>query len=228
MRFMIVVLLIGIVVLHYPVLSNADSELIINQTSVPLVTIQEPRLIKFFLDEFFIPETLVTRLDIMDVSLNGFGENDIIRLYPSDQIYFLQYVSDNAQAKMNQWKFTANFQITAQNTDLSALENYNLNRPAYNIFGSILSGLNKNYKDYPIKIRFERDSTTVLFELWNYDENELMEIPDQTSRIPDKMVEYIKAATDTVYRDCIFVYKSVHDTVFVPLKLSDIPKKNGL
>ncbi|MBN2012378.1 hypothetical protein JW960_23820 [candidate division KSB1 bacterium] len=222
MRSMIVLFFISTIFLIQTISVHAGDELIVNQTSVPLVTIQDGKLIKFFLDEFFIPETLVTRMDIIDVSLNGFGENDIVRLYPSDQIYFLQYVSDKAQAKMNQWKFTANFQITAQNKDISILEDYENNRPAYNIFGSILTGLNKNYKDYPIKIRFERDTSTVIFELWSYNENRLMEIPDQAARLPDKMVEYIKAETDTVYRDCIYIYKSVHDTVFVPLTNTNV------
>ncbi len=198
-------------------IGQAADELIVNQTTLPVVTLVDQGLIRFFLDEFFIPETLVTKMDIIDVSLNGFGENDIVRLYPSDQIYFLQYVSDKAQTKMNEWKFTANFQITAKNSDVRALDDYHTNRPAYNIFGAILAGLNRNYKDYPIKIRFERDSSTVIFELWSYNEQKLRELPNSTDRLPDEMVKYIHAKTDTTLRDCIYIYKTVRDTIYIPV-----------
>lgn len=200
---------------------KSEKDLIVNQTNVPLVTINDSDLISFFLDEFFIPETLVTRMDIIDVSLNGFGENDIVKLYPSDQIYFLPYVTDKAQRKMNEWKFTANFQITANNKDISILEDYDRNKPAYNLYGAILKGLHQNYKDYPIKIRFERDSSTVLFELWSYNQKLLAYIPDDSARLKDPVMEKIITTSDTTYRDCIFIYKTLKDTVFIPIEKSN-------
>ena len=201
--------------------AQSDTQLVVNQTNIPLVTITSKELISFFLDEFFIPETLVTKMEIIDVSVNGFGENDIVKLYPSDQVYYLQYVSDKAQIEMNKWKFTANFQITAKNRDISILNEYNTNRPSYNIFGSILKGLNQNYNDYPIKIRFERDSTTVLFELWSFNEQKLELIPDKSSRMNDPVMEKITVTSDTTFRDCIFIYKTIIDTVFIKKESDD-------
>ena len=194
--------------------AQQDDAIEVNQTSVPTVTLNDPELISFFMDEFFIPETLVTEMDIIDVGLNGFGENDIVKLYPSDNVYFLQYVSDKAQKRMNNWKFKANFQITAQNQGLAVPEDFETKKPAYNIFGAILKGLNQNYQDYPIKIHFERDSSTVLLELWGYNEDNFKVIPN-LSRLNDNILNQIKTETDTTLYDCIFIYKTVTDTVLV-------------
>ena len=197
--------------------SNAQhkNRIEINQVTVPKISINDSKTISYFMDEFFIPETLVTKMDIIDVSLNGFGENDIVRLYPSDNVYFLQFVSEEAQKKMNAWEFKANFQITAKNDELSIVDEYESNIPAYNIFGAILKGLNYNYQDLPIKIRFERDSSTVLFELWGHNEKALNVIPDPTSRLKDPILTKIVAKSDTTLYDCIFVYKTVVDTVIL-------------
>jgi len=195
--------------------AQSTQDIEINQISVPTVKLTNSRLISFFMDEFFIPETLVTKMDIIDVNNNGFGEHDIVRLYPSDNVYFLEFVSDKAQSRMNQWKFKANFQITAENKDEEILNEYESNKAAYNIFGSILKGLNQNYYDLPIKIHFERDSATVLFELWGYNEMLLQEIPDHSTRLNDVILTQISTKTDTTLYDCIFIYKTITDTVYV-------------
>lgn len=187
----------------------------VDQITVPKVTITDSNTIAFFMDEFFIPETLVNKMDIIDVSLNGFGENDIVKLSPSDNVYFLQFVSDKAQQRMNEWKFKANFQITAQNKGVDLLDDYESSKPAYNIFGSILKGLNRNYQDYPIRIRFERDSSTVLFELWGYNEELLKVISNDENKINDLLLQQIEVKSDTTLYDCIFIYKTITDTVLV-------------
>ena len=212
MMFLTCVLILSWFNLTYPQHKNKVE---VNQISVPKVSLSDSELISFFMDEFFIPETLVTKMDIIDVSLNGFGENDIVKLYPSDNVYFLQFISDAAQKRMNQWEFKANFQITVQNEDVSFAEDYESNKPAYNIFGAILKGLNQNYQDLPIKIRFERDSSTVLFELWGHTENALKVIPKEEPRVKDVLLEQIAVKSDTTLYDCIFVYKTRVDTVFI-------------
>lgn len=187
----------------------------VSQISVPLMTITDARLIRLLMDEFFIPETLVTRMEIIDVGKNGFGPKDLVKTYPSDEIYFLEFVSQNAQQLMNDWKFRANFQIIAQNTDPNAINNNAENKPAYNIFISLLKSLVRNYQDYPIKIKMERDSSTVAFEMWDYNDNKLRfdpkPIPSLTDRVSKDAISYV----DSTYYDCIFIYKTIVDTVYI-------------
>ena len=109
----------------------------VSQISVPVMSISDSRLIPMLMDEFFIPETLVTRIEIIDVGLNGFGAKDLVKVYPSDEIYFIEFISKKAQDLMNDWKFRANFQIISQNADPGVLSSYSENKPAYNIFLSL-------------------------------------------------------------------------------------------
>lgn len=187
----------------------------VSQTSVPLMTITDAKLIDYLMDEFFIPETLVTRMEIIDVGKNGFGAKDLIKTYPSEEIYFVEFVSQDAQQFMNDWKFQANFQIIAQNGDPNVISNYSENKPAYNIFLSLLRSLARNYKDYPIKLKLERDSSTVTFELWDYNDNELKFDPKALSSAPDRLTKQAITFIDSTYYDCIFIYKTIVDTVYI-------------
>lgn len=187
----------------------------VSQISVPVMSIDNEKLVKLLMDEFFIPETLVTRMEIIDVGKNGFGAKDLVRVYPSDEIYFVEFVSQKAQQLMNDWEFKANFQIIAQNTDPSVLNDQSENKPAYNIFISLLRSLGRNYKDLPIKLKLERDSSTVTFEMWDYNEAELKFEPNPAPFLSDRLTQQAFSIIDSTYYDCIFIYKTVVDTVYI-------------
>lgn len=187
----------------------------VTQISVPMMTITNQSLIKLLMDEFFIPETLVTRMEIIDVGRNGFGPKDLVHVYPSDEIYFVEYVSKKAQDLMNNWEFKANFQIVAQNSDPNMLGDYTERKPAYNIFISLLRSLDKNYKDLPIKLKLERDSTTVMFEMWDYNESALNFLLNTDSSSPGRRGWDWFSTGDSTHYDCIFVYKTIVDTVYI-------------
>jgi len=194
---------------------QTDAQGRVSQISVPVMTIFNEKLIEYLMDEFFIPETLVTRMEIIDVGKNGFGAKDLVKTYPSEEIYFVEFVSQNAQQIMNDWKFQANFQIIAQSGDPNVIDSYSENKPAYNIFLSLLRSLARNYKDFPIKLKLERDSSTVAFELWDYNEDELKfdpkTIPDASDQLTRRAVSFF----DSTYYDCIFIYKTIVDTVYL-------------
>ncbi len=187
----------------------------VSQTAVPIMTITDAKLIKLLMDEFFIPETLVTRMEIIDVGKNGFGPKDLVKTYPSDEIYFLEFVSQQAQQLMNDWKFQANFQIIAQNIDPNVINNYSENKPAYNIFISLLKSLGRNYQDFPMKIKLERDSSTVKFEMWDYNEHQLRFDPRPIPNPSDGLIRAANSYIDSTYYDCIFIYKTIVDTVYI-------------
>ncbi len=102
----LVLLLIGylILILAERVLPQGADEIFVGKITVPVVSIEDRSLIDFFVFEFFIAETLVTRMEIIDATGNGFGEDDLVKTYPSGQIYF-PVPSDSAQQIMNSWRF---------------------------------------------------------------------------------------------------------------------------
>lgn len=170
----------------------------VEQIVVPKVTLMDPELITFFVNEFFIPESLVTKIDIIDATSNGFGKNDLALTHPSGEIYFI-YPSEKAQNIMNNWKFTPNFQIVGENLDPEVYESLPTDRAANNIFSALLKGLQRNYRGNNIKIRFERDGASTTFEMWGFREEDLQYTP---APVPGG-------------RDLVYIYTTIKDTVYV-------------
>lgn len=205
-----------------PVQSQERQEISVDKITVPVVSIADKSLIDFFMFEFFIPETLVTKLEIIDATSNGFGEDDLVKTYPSEAIYF-PVPSDSAQKIMNSWQFKANFQIVTQNRAPEEFENAATDKAENGIFASILKGVNRNYGDQPINIWFSRDENGVTYEMWGFNPTALSyTAPPPT--VPDSVVTYdlvhvfradtlIKA--DTTLYDLIYVYKTVSDTLVI-------------
>jgi len=215
-------LLMLLVLLAFARILRAQDAITVDKVTVPIVTIEEKELIDFFVYEFFIAETLVTRLDIIDATGNGFGEDDLVKTYPSEMIYF-PVPSDSAQAIMNSWQFKANFQIVTESREPEAFENLPHEKAENGIFASILRGVNRNYQDQPINVWFQRDGNGVTFEMWGYNRGQLNYQPPPPEE-PDSVTTYdlvhvFRSDTliqaDTTMYDLIYMYKSVTDTVFV-------------
>lgn len=213
-----------LLILLFATKTNTQSidKLAVEQVSIPTVTITDEKLIEFFLEEFMIIEDSVVQMQVIDATGNGFGEDDLIKLYPSNQIYF-PVPSDTAQKIMNSWEFRANFRIDTENKPPEVYEELQTNKAPNAIFASLLRGLAYNYKDWPMKIKFERDSSGVTFEMWGYDESKIQFTPPPPP-LPDSIVTFdlvhvLRSDTlfvaDTTYFDFMYVFKTVSDTVFI-------------
>lgn len=220
----LVLLLIGylILILVERVLPQDAEEIFVGKITVPVVSIEDKSLIDFFVFEFFIAETLVTRMEIIDATGNGFGEDDLVKTYPSGQIYF-PVPSDSAQQIMNSWRFKANFQIVTENRLPEDFERLQTEKAENGIFASILRGVNRNYQDQPINIWFQRDKSGVTFEMWGFN-RALLNYTPAPPPVPDSVVTYdivhiIRSDTlikaDTTLFDLIYVYKTVSDTLIL-------------
>lgn len=174
------------------------AKLTVEQVMVPKVTLTDQQLIAFFVKEFFLPETLVTKIDIIDATGNGFGEKDLAITHPSGEIYSI-FPSESAQQIMNRWKFTPNFQIVGENLDPDVYASLPTDRAANNIFSALLQGIQRNYGDGPIKIRMERTGRNTVFEMWGYDAGKLHYTPAP-----------VPCASDALY-----IYTTVKDTVYL-------------
>jgi hypothetical protein len=203
------------------------------QMTRPFVRITDPDLIEFFTYEFMIPETTIAYLDVVDVTNNGFGEDDLIIAYPSYRVH-TPAPSDSAQRIMGTWKFKAETQIDAENVSAATFDSLNAETPENAILSGLLHALERNYFDFPIKILFERDRESFRFQMWDYNQTALYYTPPPPPA-PDTVVTYdvvhaIREDTvfvaDTTYYDMLYVFRTVSDTVFVPANMSAVEMKS--
>ena len=173
---------------------------IIDQRTQWVAIITSPTLIQLFVDEFYLFEEKITKIEVIDANNNGFSRGDLIRTYPSETIYFLDDPSEKLQSEMDRWRFQANFNVTLENTQTpEKLEKIPVQKAQYAIVASFLRGVARNYKNYPLKAWIERNDSTMTFEMWGYSDTDLEYAP-----LPPSGYDYI------------VVYKTIKDTVFIP------------
>lgn len=179
---------------------SGDEGYIIDQRTQWVAMITSPELIQLFVDEFYLFEEKITKIEVIDADNNGFSRGDLIRTYPSEMIYFLDDPSERLQSEMDRWKFQANFNVTLENTQTpERLEKIPVQKAQYAIVASFLRGVKRNYKNYPLKAWIVRNDSTMTFEMWGYSDTDLEYTPMPPSGY-----------------DFIVVHKTVKDTLYIP------------
>lgn len=177
----------------------------LDQELVRYAIVRDPKLVKFFVDDFLITESNVERLTIYDLVGDGFGEGDQARTYPGGKIYMIM-PGKKAQALMNNWRFGDNIKFTANATE--APENFenapDSVRALGGIFAGLLRGLRRNYKGMPIKIALEQSEGVTAIEIWDYDQRLLKYTPP-----PVENREVVKPVYNVIYLE-----KTIADTVY--------------
>ena len=177
----------------------------LDQTIVQTTTIINQKLIKFFVEDFMIPEKEVKKMVIYDISGDGFGEMDIARTYPVGRFYLLT-PSNKAQKIMNRWSFGGNIKFTANSNDSPEFfENApDSVRAQGGIFAELLRGLRRNYNGVPIKLHLEQDNDVTAIEMWGYDPNLMKYKAPPVNKFPEqvpvmKLIYLEKTVVDSVY-----------------------------
>jgi len=204
---------------------------LVDQRANWVAIVTDPDLIQLFVDEMFLAETAITRIEVFDLDNNGvFGQGDIFKTYPDEQIYHLDDPSERLLSVIINWQFQPNFSVIQENSDNlpETLEARPSRKAGNAIIASLLRGLNRNYEDLPVKIWVERDSATFRFEMWSYHEDKLVyHPPPPVVTMPDTVTTYdmlhvfrtdTLVIADTTFYDFLYIYKTVSDTVFLPEK----------
>ena len=209
----------------------------VSQSVLPTARITNQDDILKLLDLLFIFEEEVTRMDIIDVTSNGFGPDDIVVTYPSQQTHYLGAdVDGEAQAMMDEWAFEAEFrrdassQVTPQQFDPAFNPNIADGEQAeMAILSEILYSLERNYKDEPVRMLFERDNGAFTFQMWDFEPPQMQHVA-KPSGPPDTLTTfdllYVLASdslieADTAYYDILYLQRTVQDSVFIPVDESE-------
>jgi len=204
-RLIFSVYLILSVYLTAPVYTQSSQKTKIDKILVKSVSIFNQDTISFILDQLLIPEKRPSRIDIIDIDKNGFGNYDVLRTFyqVSDsfkisKVYFLEDLSDTLSELLNRFEPKPNMRLDVANLDQETFESFRT--PFYAILGALVEGLNRNYNNHsPISIGMKRDEQGITIQFWGYDSTRMKYHPLQ----PKQNIFYIY----TIEKDSIIISK---------------------
>ena len=215
--------------------SNADVSLIFRQ----IAEINDRSTIRLFIEDFFIPEEPdeVTKLEVIDVTNNGFGPDDILVVYPSMRVYAIDQPTPRVQSIMRSWTFDEQqrdavnlepdyfYPHGADTLDLRFITRDEMIDLVQNsIIADLLESLNRNYRSLPISLRLERDSEGFTFQMWDFDRNGFSFTP-RPPGVPDSVAVHdmlyvmrtdSTIVADTTYYDIIYINKTIEEIQYLP------------
>ncbi len=217
------------------------SEVDFSQVTRPVVQLKDPTVINFMLDALIIlTEDETTLLEVIDITSNGFGPDDVVVVHPSMETHKLPPVLPaDVQDLMNSWQLEANTQYDGANEPAA---NYNPEndqdlissgeKAERAILYELLLSLERNYLSEPVSILFERDKRGFTFQMWDFENRALRYTPPPPAQ-PDTVNAYDMLyvvrndsliISDTTLFDVFFVSKKVEETIWMP----EIPEDPGL
>ena len=176
-------ILIGLVALSliagHSQLAGAQSTPPVNYTQItrPVVEITDPRVIEYLLFELIIePLQPPTKLQVIDITMNGYGPDDIIVVYPTVEAFLIEeFLPDSVQAVMSSWVPEVEFRLDSGNLPAAVLaallesDADSSTRAENAILNEVVQAVERNYRDLPLGLLFRRDSLGFTFQLWDYD-----------------------------------------------------------
>jgi hypothetical protein len=190
-------------------------------------TVTDPVIIGQLLHQQSIPaEGTVDSIEIVDAMADGFGGNDLVVLYPSKQVFVLMAVEEPLKTVMDNWHYNLQQRTTPNTTSRELADQARSERsPFAGLLSHIMRGLEAYYSGTVIEGAFRRDESTAFLALWNFVPDSFKYREQGTAGASDTLRYYdllqivsrdtTYVADSTIY-DVIYVYKTYHDTVYVP------------
>ena len=228
---------------------NINQNVNVTQVFRPTAEIVDSQLIEQFLEGLILAEdpSEVEKIEILDITNNGFGPDDMVVIHPSLNIHPIDQPDPSLTEIMRSWSFEEQqrdginelsadyyYPEEADTLDLSLMTSDQMIELAQNsILSDLLRSLNRNYESMPISLRFERDEEGFTFQLWDYQENAFSFKP-RPPAVPDSIGVYdmmyvlysdSTIIADTTYYDLMYINKTVENTIYLPEEREVITNK---
>ncbi len=143
-----------------------------DQLTRPMVTLTDPAVIEQILNDLLIimPDTLVS-MNMVDVTANGYGPDDLLILNPTGNVHHLnEYVPVSLQVLISEWKFEADYRYEALLSETpEALLAAHTNETAPDaIAGMCVNAIAQHYTGGDMNLLISQDTETVRLEMWGY------------------------------------------------------------
>ncbi|MDX1493467.1 MAG: hypothetical protein R3253_05385 [Longimicrobiales bacterium] len=168
------------------------------QVTRPVVEVVDSSTIDYLLFELFIePLEPPTRLQVIDVTQNGFGPDDVMVSYPSVEVFVIpEFIPDSVQTIMSGWTPEVEYRMDSGNMSTEALGGLiasgagEENRAEGAILYDVVQAVERSYRDIPVALLFQRDSVGFTFQLWDYNRPAMNET-ERVDLLPDSAVSAV-------------------------------------
>lgn len=165
------------------------------QVTRPVVQVTDSSAIEFLLYElFFLPLEQPNRMQVIDVTQNGFGPDDVMIVYPSVEVFVIpEFIPDTVLTVMAGWVPDVEYRMDSGNMSSSALasligsEPDSTRRAEGALLYDMVEAVERSYRDLPFSMLFQRDSVGFTFQLWDYNRPSLTYTP-RLEFVPDSSV----------------------------------------
>ena len=200
----------------------------VSQVTRPVAELTDPAQIEELLFELLItpeiPQDSISRVEVIDVALNGFGPDDVIVVHPSQETFRVDpaTLTGRVEEMMAEWTMEAEYQVDAGNAPADVFEPVDPldpQRAEAAIMHELLAAVERNYgNDIPISVLLDRDETGFTVQMWDYDP-EAMEYHEPPTGPPDTvltrdMLHVIRS--DSVLYDQVIINRTVEETEYIP------------
>lgn len=178
-----------------------------SQITRPVVEITDPELIQYLLFELIIePTETPTKLQVIDITENGYGPDDIIVVYPTVEAFLIEeFLPDSVQAVMSSWVPEVEFRLDSGNLPAAALaallesDADSSTRAENAILNEVVQAVERNYRGLPVGLLFRRDSLGFTFQLWDYDRLAMRFAPRSAYATDSSVAEVLALLKGTGY-----------------------------
>ncbi len=156
-----------------------------SQVTRPVVQLSDSAEIDFLLFElFFVPLEPPTRMQVVDVTQNGFGPDDVMIVYPSVEVFVIpEFIPDTVQTVMSTWAPEVEYRMDSGNMSSRALasligsQSDDATRAEGAILYDVIDAVEQSYESLPVSLLFQRDSIGFTFQLWDYQSDAMNYVP---------------------------------------------------
>jgi hypothetical protein len=219
------------------------------QVTRPVAQLTDPAAIDELLSELIItpqiPQDSISRVEVIDVTENGYGPDDLVVVYPTGETFNIDptLVTGRVQEIMSRWRLRSEFQYDAANAPAEALRPDSdtaddapsdtaqtdttqvraagpagENRAEEGIMADILESVQRNYQGDEISILLDKGADGFTLEMWDYDE-QAMQYQSPPTGPPDTVrtrdLVYVVRSDSIVY-DVVYINRKVEETKYIP------------
>ncbi len=175
------------------------------------------------LDLVSVDPAAVERIDVYDLTRNGFGAGDVVHVHPTEELRVLVHVGAEMRAEMERWSGGAqreqHFSPRVEPDSLEALRD-----PRAAIAAGTMRAVERNYgRGQPFGLLLTSDGEErAVFEMWGYRPDSLHYRPPAAGagRASYDLVDVVRRQTeviaDRVAYDLLYIHATSTDTLFLP------------